>query len=420
MAFERTLPFDFAGAWNRSMAPNYGTPELVLERGRGVHVWDAQGKRYLDFLGGLAVLSLGHSHPAVVKAVQEQVATLTHVSNLYANLPSMRLASRLREATGMGKVLFTNSGTEANEAAIKLARKWGAAKGIPQGTILAFTNSFHGRTLGSLAATGQPKYWHGFEPLPAGFAHVPFGDLAAVRQAIAPDTIAILVEPIQGEGGVHPMTPEFAQGLRALCDAHGLLLIADEVQTGVGRTGTFLASQQLGLKPDVVTLGKGIGGGLPLAAMLAKDEVAAHFQPGDHGCTFGGNPLCTAAGLAVMDAFEEEAILGNVQKVAPQLRAALARECNGNAQEVRGMGLLLGIHLQEPIAKRVRALAQAHGLLVGSIGEHVLRVAPPLIVTREDVLEAGAILGAAVKQAAQEHAAQAATKTTRKALAKAA
>lgn len=404
MAFERTLSFDFQGAWARSMAPNYSPPELFLERGRGCWVWDVKGRKYLDFLAGLAVLSLGHAHPAVVRAVGEQASRLVHTSNLYGTLPAMRLAHRLQEATGLGKALFLNSGTEANEAAIKLARKWGAQKGWPRGEVVCFTNGFHGRTLGSLAATGQPKYWQGFEPLPAGFVHVPFNDLQAVNGAISKETIAVMFEPVQGEGGIHPASPSFAQGLRRLCDEHGLLLIADEVQTGVGRTGTFLACEQLGIRPDVVTLGKGLGAGLPLAAMLARDEVAACFQPGDHGCTFGGNPLCAAAGLAVMDTLEEDHLLGHVQAVAPKLRAAMLDAVGPHAGEVRGLGLLLGVELKEPVAKRAKNLAQAKGLLVGSIGEHVLRVAPPLIVTEEEALQGAALLGEAVKQAVKEQA----------------
>ncbi|MCA1812358.1 MAG: acetylornithine transaminase [Halobacteriales archaeon] len=407
MAFERTLRFDFPSVWGKSMAPNYSAPELFLERGSGCWVWDVQGNKYLDMLAGIAVLSLGHAHPAVTRAIQQQAEQLTHVSNLYGNLPALRLAHRLTEATGLGKVLFLNSGTEANEAAIKLARKWGAGKGWPAGKIIAFENSFHGRTLGSLAATGQPKYWHGFEPLPEGFTHVRFNDLEAVNAAITKDSIAVLWEPVQGEGGVLPSTRTFAQGLRRLCDEHGLLLIADEVQTGVGRSGSFLASQALGVQPDIVTLGKGIGGGVPLAAMLAKDEVASSFAPGDHGCTFGGGPLCTAAGLAVMDAMDEEHVLAHVDTVAPVLEAALRKELGLHATEVRGLGLLLGVKLQLPLAKRVKAIAQQKGVLVGSIGDDVLRLAPPLIISEEEAKLGAHVLGEAVKAAAKEHAKQA-------------
>jgi acetylornithine/succinyldiaminopimelate/putrescine aminotransferase len=266
--------------------------------------------------------------------------------------------------------------------------------------------------MGSLAATGQPKYWKGFEPLPQGFVHVPFNDLAAARDAITNQTIAILFEPIQGEGGVYPATQDFAQGLRTLCDERGLLLIADEVQTGTGRTGTFLACDQLGVKPDIVILGKGIGGGLPLAAMVARDEVAAAFQPGDHGCTYGGNPLCTAAGLAVLDTFEEDDVLEHVKRTAPILRAALEKAAGDQALEVRGMGLLLGIQLAQPIAKRAKALAQAKGLLVGSIGDRNLRVAPPLIVTPEEAVQGASILGEALTTAMKEQTKQSA-KTAR-------
>jgi predicted acetylornithine/succinylornithine family transaminase len=403
MAFERTMAFDFPGVWAKEMVPNYGAPDLFLERGRGCWAWDVQGRKYLDFLAGIAVLSLGHCHPAVTRAVQEQAAQLTHVSNLYGNLPALRLAHRLQEATGLGKVLFVNSGTEANEAAIKLARKWGAGKGWPEGRIIAFTNGFHGRTLGALAATGQPKYWKGFEPLPGGFVHVPYNDLGAVNDAITKDTVAVLWEPVQGEGGVLPSSPAFAQGLRRLCDEHGLLLVADEVQTGVGRSGRFLASQALGVQPDVVTLGKGLGGGVPLAAMLASDDVAGAFQPGDHGCTFGGGPLCTAAGLAVMDTFQEESILEHVQRVAPVLEQGLRGALQGQGL-VRGMGLLQGVVLAHPVAKRARQIAQQRGLLVGSIGDSVLRVAPPLVVSEAEAREGAALLGEAVQAALKERA----------------
>lgn len=377
----------------------YGRLPLVIDRGEGCYVWDLEGKRYLDLVAGIAVNSLGHCHPAVTKAIQEQCTKLLHCSNLYWIENQVALAKLLVEKSGLGKAFFCNSGAEANEAAIKLARKWGKGEKYH---IITMVNSFHGRTLGALAATAQEKYQKAFRPLPEGFSAVELGDLEALEQAIRPETCAVMLEPIQGESGIHVPTQEYMQGVQALCRKHGILLILDEVQTGIGRTGKAFAFQNFGLEPDIISLAKAIGNGVPMGAIVAKTEVADCFQPGDHATTFGGTPIATAAGLAACGILLQEDFLAQVQETGEYFRAQLrgiGERHPGLIAEVRGMGLMIGCELTGS-AKAVTAELLNQGVLVNSIGEHVLRFVPPLIITKEQIDEFIAILEpVVVKQA---------------------
>ena len=369
----------------------YGRLPLVIDRGEGCYVWDLEGKRYLDLVAGIAVNSLGHCHPAVTKAIQEQCTKLLHCSNLYWIENQVVLAKLLVEKSGLGKAFFCNSGAEANEAAIKLARKWGKGEKYH---IITMVNSFHGRTLGALAATAQEKYQKAFRPLPEGFSAVELGDLEALEQAIRPETCAVMLEPIQGESGIHVPTQEYMQGVQALCRKHGILLILDEVQTGIGRTGKAFAFQNFGLEPDIISLAKAIGNGVPMGAIVAKTEVADCFQPGDHATTFGGTPIATAAGLAACGILLQEDFLAQVQETGEYFRAQLrgiGERHPGLIAEVRGMGLMIGCELTGS-AKAVTAELLNQGVLVNSIGEHVLRFVPPLIITKEQIDEFIAIL----------------------------
>lgn len=369
----------------------YGRLPLVIDRGEGCYVWDLEGKRYLDLVAGIAVNSLGHCHPAVTKAIQEQCTKLLHCSNLYWIENQVVLAKLLVEKSGLGKAFFCNSGAEANEAAIKLARKWGKGEKYH---IITMVNSFHGRTLGALAATAQEKYQKAFRPLPEGFSAVELGDLEALEQAIRPETCAVMLEPIQGESGIHVPTQEYMQGVQALCCKHGILLILDEVQTGIGRTGKAFAFQNFGLEPDIISLAKAIGNGVPMGAIVAKTEVADCFQPGDHATTFGGTPIATAAGLAACGILLQEDFLAQVQETGEYFRAQLrgiGERHPGLIAEVRGMGLMIGCELTGS-AKAVTAELLNQGVLVNSIGEHVLRFVPPLIITKEQIDEFIAIL----------------------------
>lgn len=369
----------------------YGRLPLVIDRGEGCYVWDLEGKRYLDLVAGIAVNSLGHCHPAVTKAIQEQCTKLLHCSNLYWIENQVALAKLLVEKSGLGKAFFCNSGAEANEAAIKLARKWGKGEKYH---IITMVNSFHGRTLGALAATAQEKYQKAFRPLPEGFSAVELGDLEALEQAIRPETCAVMLEPIQGESGIHVPTQEYMKGVQALCRKHGILLILDEVQTGIGRTGKAFAFQNFGLEPDIISLAKAIGNGVPMGAIVAKTEVADCFQPGDHATTFGGTPIATAAGLAACGILLQEDFLAQVQETGEYFRAQLrgiGERHPGLIAEVRGMGLMIGCELTGS-AKAVTAELLNQGVLVNSIGEHVLRFVPPLIITKEQIDEFIAIL----------------------------
>jgi acetylornithine/N-succinyldiaminopimelate aminotransferase len=373
---------------------NVGRIPLAPVKGEGARLWDADGREYLDFVSGIAVNSLGHCHPAVVDAICRQAGTLIHCSNLYYIEQQARLARLLVENSALDKAFFCNSGAEANEAAIKLARKYAKLKeGAEKFEIITALHSFHGRTLATVTATGQPKYHKGFEPLPEGFKYVPFNDLAALEKAVGPATCAVLLEPVQGEGGVNVASRHYLEGVQMLCREHGALLIFDEVQTGLGRTGRFLAYQHFGVEPDILTLAKALGGGFPIGAMLAKEDIARAFQPGDHASTFGGNPLACAAALAAM----EEMLLGGVVENAASTGAYLYEKLKGLGgkypfvKEVRGLGLLLGMELNRE-GKDIVDGCLEQGLLINCVNNNVLRFIPPLTITPDDVDSAVAIL----------------------------
>ena len=362
----------------------YGRLPIVIDKGQGCYVWDLDGRRYLDLVAGIAVNSLGHCHPAVSRAMQEQCEKLVHCSNLYWIENQVNLAKLLVEKSGLGKAFFCNSGAEANEAAIKLARKWGKGEKYH---IITMQKSFHGRTLGSLAATAQEKYQKAFRPLPEGFSAVPLGDLEALEKEIRPETCAVMLEPIQGESGINVPAQEYMQGVQDLCRKHGILLILDEVQTGLGRTGRSFCFQNFGLEPDIVSLAKAIANGVPMGAILAKTEVADCFQPGDHASTFGGTPIATAAGLAACSILLDDDFLANVRETGQYFRAqlrAIGERHPGLIREVRGLGLMIGCELTGSAKEAATALLE-QGVLVNSIGDHVLRFVPPLIITREEI-----------------------------------
>ncbi|MFC4003110.1 acetylornithine transaminase [Prauserella oleivorans] len=370
--------------WQAAMMNNYGVPQLSLVRGEGAEVWDADGNRYLDLVTGIAVNALGHAHPAIVSAVTAQVSTLGHTSNLYINEPALRLAERLLELSGMdgeGRVLFCNSGAEANEAAFKISRRTGRTK------VVATDGGFHGRTMGALALTGQPGKRAPFEPLVPGVHHVPYGDVAALAAAVDDETAAFVVEPVQGEGGVIVPPDGYLQAAREITAKHGALLIVDEVQTGIGRLGSWFGFQQAGVTPDVVTLAKGLGGGLPLGACLATGEAASLLEPGQHGTTFGGNPVCCAAGLAVLDTIAADGLLSHVSGLGKELVTGIEALGHPLIQSVRGAGLLIGVQLTDAVSAKAAAAAQQAGILVNPIQPDVLRVAPPLILSHEQARE---------------------------------
>src|SRR4051812_2604786 len=381
---------------------NYRTQPIALVRGEGTYVWDADGKRYLDFIGGIATVSVGHANPRVREALAEQAKLLWHASNLYVTEPQVRLAEKLtRGSASLKRAFFCNSGTEANEAMIKLARHFHVLKGAPERIeILCFNNSFHGRTMGSLAATGQPKYQQGFGPLPQGFKFLDYGDFDQLDRAVGPQTCAVLLEPLQGEAGVMPAPRGYLARVRELCNRHGALMLLDEVQTGMGRTGRLFAHQHDGVEPDAMSLAKGIAGGMPLGALLAREEIAKAFTPGTHASTFGGNPLATAAAAAVVDLLQA-GLLERVQSAGERLGQKLAAlaSVTPRAQGERGMGLLRALLLSEDLATKVVARSRDMGLLVNAIGERVIRVAPPLTVSDEEIDRAAALLGEAVAQA---------------------
>lgn len=368
-----------AKLWDQThVMTTYARQPVQLVRGEGCWLFDTEGKRYLDFLSGIAVCSVGHAHPYLTKAIAEQAATLIHASNLYLTEPQARLARRLMELSDFERVFFCNSGAEAIEAAIKLSRKYGRAVSESKVRIVTATNSFHGRTLAAVTATGQPKYHDPFAPLPPGFDYVPFNDLAALEAIVNDDTCAVLLEPIQGEGGVIPATQEYLTKARELCDRHKALLILDEVQTGVARTGRMWSYQHYGIVPDVMTLAKGLGGGVPIGACLARGVAAETLKPGDHGSTFAGNPLCTAAANAVLDILADECLTQNAATVGAYLKERLAP-----LGATRGMGLMIGLELDKSIAKKVVVEALALGLIINATGDTTLRIIPPLILTKE-------------------------------------
>jgi len=380
----------------RHLLQNYKQPPFVLTRGQGARVWDMDGREYLDLIGGIATCALGHCHPDVVAAAKAQLDSLWHVSNAFYSQPSIDLAAQLTEWSGLSRVFFCNSGAEANEALLKLARKVMKDRGTPERfEVITFESSFHGRTLATVTATGQAKYQRGFEPLPAGFSHVPYGDLEAVRRAVGPSTAAILVEPIQGEGGVRLAPPGFLASLRALCDEHGLLLLVDEVQTGMGRTGKPFGFMHEGILPDAISIAKALGNGLPIGAMLCTDALGGSLTPGTHGSTFGGNPVAAAAANAVVRILRRPGFLDEVQEKGAYFLAR-ARELQGRLpagriQAVRGQGLLMGVELDREVAPVVGQL-RGEGLLVNAAGDRTLRFAPPFIVTVRELDEGLAIL----------------------------
>lgn len=369
------------------IAHTYNRYPLLLVRGKGTRVWDLNGKEYLDFFAGLAVCNLGHCHPKVVKAIQDQAEKLIHVSNLYYIEPQIELASLLCKHSFAGKVFFCNSGAEANEGALKLARKYAKEKiGEDRYEVITMENSFHGRTLATLTATAQKKYHKGYGPLMPGFKYVPFNDLKAVREAIGPKTCAVLLEPIQGEGGVNIPSEGYLKGLREICDEKGILLILDEVQVGMGRTGKLFAYEHEDMKPDLLTVAKSLAGGVPIGALLIRDEIAKSFEPGDHASTFGGNPLATAAGVAALSAILEEGMLDHCQKVGEYFLSRLEeiKKKFPFVQEVRGRGLILGMELKIEGAEIVKKMMKK-GFLINCTAGNVLRFLPPLIVTEEEV-----------------------------------
>ncbi|MEU2984474.1 acetylornithine transaminase [Micromonospora aurantiaca] len=362
--------------WNATMMDNYGTPPLALVSGSGAVVTDEAGREYVDLLGGIAVNALGHAHPAVVAAVSKQVATLGHVSNLFVAEPPVALAELLLALAGRpGRVFFANSGAEANEAAFKLSRLTGRRH------VVATHGGFHGRTMGALALTGQPAKADPFRPLPGDVTHVPFGDADALAEAVTDDTAMLIIEPIQGENGVVVPPPGYLAAARRITAAHGALLVLDEVQTGVGRTGHWFAHQAEGVEPDVVTLAKGLGGGLPLGACLAFGRAADLLTPGSHGTTFGGNPISCAAALAVVSTIAHEGLLDHVKRVGERLRRGVEALGHPLVREVRGAGLLLGIVLDQPVSAAAAAALREAGFLVNPVQPDVVRLAPPLILT---------------------------------------
>jgi acetylornithine/N-succinyldiaminopimelate aminotransferase len=381
----------------------YKRAPITIVAGEGCELIDDRGRRYLDCIGGIAVCALGHAHPAIAQAVATQAQRLVHASNLYQHQPSEQLARELVRRSAMSAVFFCNSGTEANEAAIKLARKWAYRRGEEnRRTILACTGSFHGRTFGALAATDNPAYREGFEPLPAGFAFTLFNDAAALEEAITPQVAAFIVEPVQGESGVHVATAEFLQTARRLCDERGALLIFDEVQCGMGRTGSLFAFEQAGSRPDIVTLAKALANGLPIGAMLANERAAGGFAPGDHGSTFGGSPVPCAAALAHLRVRDELDLDARVRERSAQLFAALSELAHSRPEllgEPRGRGLLIGLTLQAPHeAGAAVASARECGLLIGSAGGNTLRLAPPLILSEVEASRAVSLLGRSLVQ----------------------
>jgi acetylornithine/N-succinyldiaminopimelate aminotransferase len=372
----------------------YNRYPIMLVRGEGTRVWDSEGNAYLDFVAGIAVNSLGHCHPALVEAIKKQAETLIHCSNLYWNEKQIELARMISENSFGGKVFFANSGAEANEGAIKLARKYASLKyGGKRYKIITAKNSFHGRTFGALTATGQEKYHKGFGPLLAGFKYVPLNDIEAIYEAVDDEVCAIMLEVIQGEGGIHEATPEYVKAVRKICDENDLLFILDEVQTGIGRTGKLFGYEHYSVVPDIMTLAKGLGGGFPIGAIIAKEDKAV-FEPGDHASTFGGNPLACAAGIAVLNEVTKDGFLESVDKKGKYFREGLEtlQKKHKVVKEIRGKGLMVGCELDLEDASEIVLKGLEKGLLINSVSHNVLRFVPPLIVTEEEIDEALQIL----------------------------
>jgi len=378
---------------------NYARADLAVVRGEGAWLWDDAGRRYLDFTSGVGVVSLGHAHPALARAICEQAKTLLHCSNLFRIPQQELLAERLCRLAGMDGAFFCNSGAEANEAAIKLVRRFFFDRNEPRRTILALQGSFHGRTLATVAATMQAKVQQGFDPLPAGFRAIEEPTEQALARAWGEDVAGVIVEPVQGEGGVRPLPKAFLQALRQRCDETKAALIFDEVQTGIGRCGAWFAYQRLGVQPDLITVAKGLGGGVPIGALLARKPYAEAFTPGTHGSTFGGNPLASRAALVVLDLIEEEKVLAHVQALEEIMRSSLQALAKrfGCVQQVRGLGLLWGVELDRP-AQAVIDAAREEGLLVLAAGERVVRLLPPLLVSEEELRRGLACLERAMER----------------------
>ena len=378
--------------WQKALQDNYGTPTIELVSGKGSVVKDVNGNTYLDFLAGIATNVLGHAHPAIVKSVTKQISTLGHVSNFYAHPNVLELAEKLQKLTGDkgARVFFCNSGAEANEAALKLSRKTGQYK------VVATQEAFHGRTMGALSLTGQPSKRNPFKPLIKGIKHVPFGDSAAMKRAITKKTAMVIVEPIMGEAGVIVPPSDYLKNLRQYCDDNGALLVFDCVQTGMGRTGDWFGYEYSGVKPDVITLAKGLGGGLPLGAMIALGSASRLFVAGDHGSTFGGNPVATTAALAVISSIEKEKILSHVDEVGEYLLTELA--LIPGVTEVRGAGLLIGLTLNAPVAKALTKKCQDLGVLINAPGDSTIRIAPALNVSMKQAQKFVAIFSQAMKE----------------------
>lgn len=389
---------DWIAEERKYLFQNYARQPVVLVRGEGTRVWDDAGKEYLDFVGGLAVNALGHASPVVAEALARQSRELIHTSNLYYTTPMIELAKLLVENSCLDRAFFCNSGAEALETAIKLARRWGLDTRGGAFQIIAMQDGFHGRTMGALAATGTPRYREPFEPLSPGFTHVPWNGIAAVRAATGPKTVAVLLEPIQGEGGVNLPAPGFLPAVREWCTQNNLLLILDEVQTGVGRTGTLWAYEQEGIEPDIMCLAKGLAGGVPIGAVLAREAVAAHFVPGDHGTTFGANPLAAAAGVATLRHVIENGLPARAASASERLVARL-RSMEDRlpvVTEVRGRGLLVAVALSRDVAADVVAACREHGLLANVVRPNAVRLMPPLTVTNDEIDRACDILEQAI------------------------
>jgi acetylornithine aminotransferase len=379
----------------------YARVPVALSHGQGCWVWDVHGKKYLDGLGGIAVNTLGHAHPRLVPALQSQIATLIHTSNYYYNPLQEELAAKLCELSGLENVFFCNSGLEANEAALKIARKYGHDKGIDRPEVIVYEKAFHGRSIATLSATGNPKVQAGFTPLVEGFVRVPLNDIEALEKAAQerPNVVAVFLEVIQGEGGVNPASVPYLQAIRRLCDERGWLLMLDEVQCGIGRTGKWFAHQWAGIQPDVMPLAKGLGSGVPVGAVVCGPRAAKVFAPGNHGTTFGGNPLAMRAGVETLRIMEEDGLLANAERVGEALRSGLVREL-GNVPgvvEIRGQGLMLGIELDRPCGVLLGQAAEA-GLLISVTADKVIRLVPPLILSVDEAAEIVALLSPLVRQ----------------------
>ena len=379
--------------FNDVMVPNYNPAQMIPVKGEGARVWDQQGKEYIDFAGGIAVNCLGHCHPAMVSALQEQSQKLWHLSNVFTNEPAIRLAKKLTDATFADRVYYANSGAEANEAALKLARRWALEEhNEEKQQIIAFSKGFHGRTFFTVTVGGQPAYSEGFGPKPGAIEHVPYNDIDALKALISDKTCAVMMEPLQGEGGVVPPEMDFVKAVRELCDQHNALLIFDEVQTGFGRTGSLYAYEQLGVTPDILTSAKSLGGGFPIGAMLTTDAIAKHLKPGTHGSTYGGNPLACAVSEAVLDVVNTDEVLNGVKQREQWMKEQLnaINEKYHVFKEVRGKGCLLGAELSEKYEGRARDFllaGQEHGVMVLVAGASVIRLTPSLIIPQEDIKE---------------------------------